>query len=130
MGAKQLSELHRLYEEAFNTRNAEALLDLYGPQAKLIPGPGQEVVGHDDIKAALERFFALQGTIKLRTIWVVQAGDLALMRGRWTLKGTGPDGKAVDMEGHCIDVLRREPAGTWVLEIDNPFGGADCDCPA
>jgi uncharacterized protein (TIGR02246 family) len=117
------SHVHRLYEAAFNAQDLKGLLALYTPVAKLIPERGREVVGHQEIGAALQQFLDMDGRIKLETAYVIEAGDLALSRGRWTLKGTGPDGKPVTMEGHCIDVLERQADGSWLLAIDNPFGG-------
>jgi ketosteroid isomerase-like protein len=51
---------------------------------------------------------------------VVQAGDVALVSGTWTL--TGPDGEPVTMSGRSTDVARQQPDGTWRWVIDVPFG--------
>ena len=36
--------------------------------------------------------------------------------------GTGADGSEVNLTGQTSDVVRRQPDGTWLLVIDNPFG--------
>ena len=41
---------------------------------------------------------------------------------KWVLEGTGPDGKPIKMEGQSAEVARRQPDGTWLFVIDNPFG--------
>ncbi len=58
----------------------------------------------------------------MTTALVVRIGDLALLRGRWTLTGTGPDGKPVAMSGDNVEIARKQPNGTWLFVIDHPFG--------
>jgi len=53
---------------------------------------------------------------------VFQTGGIALTHSDWTLTGTAPDGSTVNMGGKSADVMRRQPDGTWLLIIDNPFG--------
>ena len=55
----------------------------------------EPVKGTQAIRSALEGFLALKGKSELQTKHVVQHGDIALLRGAWRLKGTGPDGKPV-----------------------------------
>jgi len=43
---------------------------------------------------------------------------------KWNLKGTGPDGKPVEMNAMSSDLLRRQADGTWLIAIDNPWGTA------
>jgi ketosteroid isomerase-like protein len=51
-----------------------------------------------------------------------QANDIALITADWTLKGTGADGKSVQMSGHSVEVARRQGDGTWLFVIDTPWG--------
>jgi ketosteroid isomerase-like protein len=53
---------------------------------------------------------------------VIEAGDLALYLGRWTLRGTDPAGKSVMLGGESADILRRHADGRWLIVIDNPWG--------
>ncbi len=48
-------------------------------------------------------------------------GDLALLHAEWTLKGTGPDGQAVELAGRTSEVVRRQTDGSWRYVIDNPY---------
>jgi ketosteroid isomerase-like protein len=54
----------------------------------------------------------------------VEAGDVALVVNRWSLRGTEPDGAPVEMRGSSADVLRRQADGTWLVLVDDPWGGA------
>ena len=122
MPAQTPEQVHRLFQEAFNAGDAEALMALYEPEAVLVVQSGQTVAGADQVREALGGFLALKGTITLTTKDVVQGGDLALMAGRWSLSGTGPDGQPVTLGGVTAEVVRRGADGGWRYVLDNPWG--------
>ncbi len=57
---------------------------------------------------------ALSATLTHDTI--VGFGDLAYVRGRYQLH-LAIEGAAVD-SGKCLEIRRRQPDGTWLLEVD------------
>ena len=114
--------IHRLFVEAFNVGDLESLVALYEPEARLLPQPGQVVSGHEAIRAVLQGFLAMAGTIRIDTQYVIHAGELALLRARWHLAGVGPDGNPVEMQGNSAEVVRRQTDGNWLYLIDHPFG--------
>jgi ketosteroid isomerase-like protein len=97
-------------------------MKLYEPNASLVPQPGHVTTGEAANRQALQQFMALKGRISITTVYVVPAGDLALLRGDWHLAGTGQDGKPVEMSGKNVEVARRQPNGDWLFAIDHPFG--------
>ena len=55
---------------------------------------------------------------------VIENGDLALHHCSWRAEGpTGSDGAS----GRAADALRRQPDGSWLVIIDNPWGTALLD---
>ena len=112
---------HRL-ADAFNARDLEAIVALYEPGATFIVQPGQSVTGQSAIRAAVQGLLALKPDLRLEVTRVLQAGDVVLLSSKWTLSGTGPDGKPVLMSGNGVEVVRRQPDGTWRYVIDNPWG--------
>jgi uncharacterized protein (TIGR02246 family) len=116
-------DTHRLFEEAFNAGDPEALLALYVPHARLMPEPGQVVTGHAAIREALTAFFAIKGRMTVKTVYAVQAGDIAMMQAQWQLNGTAPDGQQVALNGKTSEVVQRQPDGRWLFLIDNPNAG-------
>ena len=120
--AKTPEQIHREFESAFNTGDMDGLLALYEPDAALIAQPGALAQGLDEIKAALQAFLDLGGTITLDTKTVVTVGDLAYLSNRWSLTGTGPDGEPLDMGAVTAEVARRQADGSWVYVIDNAVG--------
>ena len=121
MAATKPEEVDQLFARAFSNGDLEALVALYEPDATLVPQPGQTAVGRDAIREALKGFLTLCGEFRTELMNVVQAGDLALVRSDWSLVGTGPGGCLVDLSGRGVEVVRRQPDGTWLFAIDNPY---------
>jgi uncharacterized protein (TIGR02246 family) len=107
---------------AINYGDIETALSLYESEAILVVEPGKFARGTPAIRTALERFMSLKPTLKGDIHQILNVGNLALYCSKWTLSGTSPDGKAVEMTGVSSDVLRRQPDGQWLIAIDNPWG--------
>lgn len=122
MPAHTPEEAPRLFAAAFGARDLGAALALYEPEATLIPQPGQVVTGTEAIREALSGLFALEPEFDLEVNKTFQVGDIALLFSDWTLSATDPDGQAIEMGGRTADVVRRQPDGSWLLVIDNPYG--------
>lgn len=122
MGANKPEDIHKLFTAAFNSGNLEALMALYEPDAQLVQQPGQVTTGHEAIRQALQQFLALKGAMQITTRYVIRGDAIALLSGQWHLKGSGPDGKSVEMGGKSVEVARRQSTGEWLLVIDHPFG--------
>ena len=116
-------EAHVRFQQAFNAGDLDGLMALYEPDAVMMPQPGAEPVkGTRAIRSALEGFLALKGTLELKTVHVIQHGDLALLRSAWRVTGTGPDGEPVEMSHRSAEVVHRQADGSWRYIIDHPFG--------
>jgi ketosteroid isomerase-like protein len=111
----------RLFSNRLNERDVDGALALYEPEAAFVAEPGRWVTGTDEIRAALERFAALEPELEGEVETVREAGGIALVINRWSLRGRGPDGP-VEMGGRSADVLRRQSDGSWQVLIDDPWG--------
>ena len=109
--------------EAINRGDLEAAAALYEPNAVLVVQPGELARGSRELRAALGRFIALKPTLRAQAQQVLEADAIALYTSRWTLQGTDPAGQPVSMGGESSDILRRQPDGTWLIALDNPWGG-------
>jgi ketosteroid isomerase-like protein len=107
---------------AVNQRDPDAAVALYEPEAVLVVQPGRLARGPIQLREALAGFAALTPTLESEAQHVIEAGDLALYLGRWTLRGTDPVGQPVIMGGESTDILRRQPDGQWRIAVDNPWG--------
>ena len=118
--------LNQRWAAAFNDRDLTALMDMYEPDAVLVPGPGAPPVqGHDAIRAALEWFLGLGGTLQFTPHYWTVAGDLVLSSIAFTMEGGhDADGHPVPLQGVTAEVARRGTDGVWRYVIDDPFGGS------
>lgn len=122
MPARNPEELDRLFSEALNGGNLDALVALYEPQAAFTPEPGQVVNGTQAIREALNAFVAIKPTLTLDVKTLARTEDIALTSAKWELSGTDPDGNEITMAGHSVEVSRRQPDGSWLFVIDTPWG--------
>jgi uncharacterized protein (TIGR02246 family) len=123
MPASEPEQMHRLFEEAFNAGDLEALMALYEPDATLVPQPGAVAEGPDAIRGSLRWFLDRGGRITLDTKLVLRVGDLAYLSNRWSLTGaTMPDGSPAELGAVTAEVARRQADGSWLYVIDNAWG--------
>jgi uncharacterized protein (TIGR02246 family) len=108
--------------EAINRGDLDAALALYEQDAVMMVQPGQLARGAAELRNALAGFIALKPTLRMQAEQVVEAGDLALYLGRWSLRGTDPSGQPVALSGESSDILRRGKDGRWLIALDNPWG--------
>ncbi len=124
MSAETPEDVHRLFTEGFQAGDVDRLLSLFERDALFVPQPGQAVVGHAAIRAALSGFLGLGGRFEMVPEPPLIAADVAVLYSRWSLSGSGPDGVPFQLVGRTSDVVRRGADGTWLIVIDNPYGGA------
>ena len=116
-------EIHRSFEERFNSGDIDALLELYEDNAAFVPQPGGETLtGKAAIRQALEGFLSLKGKMTLTTRYAVRSGNIALLSGEWLLKATGEDGAPIEMGAKTAEIARLQPDGRWLYVADHPFG--------
>ena len=120
-------DVSRLIGEAMTAKDIDAALSLYEPDATFaIPkGFGEgSVTGLDGLRKTLTGFLTMSPELRINAEKgkTLLSGDVAMVTGNWTLKGTGPDGKSMEANGRFADVVRRQPDGNWLFVIDNPNG--------
>jgi len=108
--------------QAINRADLERAVAAYESDAVLVVQPGKLVRGSAQLREALAGFTALRAVLRSEAQQLIEAGDVALYIGRWSLSGTDPAGNAVAMGGESTDVLRRQRDGRWLIALDNPWG--------
>src|SRR5215475_4399260 len=105
MPARKPEECDTLLVEAINKGDVETALSLYEPHASFVQDSGQVVTGLTAIREVMQSFVALKPKFTIE-VKAVQSGDgnLALLRGKWSATGTGPDGKPVTISGNSTEV--------------------------
>ncbi len=97
------------------------MVALYEKDAVLVAGAGRTVTGQSAIREAYQGYLATRTRMTLETVAAFESGGLALLHGRWSRRGKGPDGAEIHITGRNSEVVRRQPDGTWLFLIDNPF---------
>jgi len=122
MSARSAEECDRLFGEHLNAGDLESLVGLYETGASLVQQDGSVATGHAALREAFRGFLAMQPKIRMNVLKVVKSGEaLAVLYNDWSMSVKGPDGQAVQMAGKAIEVVRRQPDGTWLFAVDDPF---------
>ena len=114
--------MHPAFEAAFNRQDLEGLVALYTPDAVMARPDGSLATGLDAVRQELSGVLGTNGQMAMRTRYVMEAGDLALLSSEWTLTGGGQTMSAVSTE-----VARRQPDGGWLYVLDHPFASLEPD---
>lgn len=117
---KQAKEDVRKFIPAFNTGDAETMLAQYAPDAEVLAPGNPRAVGHDAIRAVLEKeSAALQAagvTLELSDDDKAAAsGDLGHHSGSFLVKDAS--GAVVD-SGKYLAVMQRQADGKWLMIRD------------
>jgi ketosteroid isomerase-like protein len=115
-------ELLNSQVEEFNKGNISFLMTLYEKDACFASKPGQVVEDLESIRRTLLGLIDMGGKLEAKVKRVLQASNLALMITEWSINGTKPDGKPIDLTGRGTVVLRQQSDGTWLMVIENPWG--------
>jgi uncharacterized protein (TIGR02246 family) len=78
------SDIHGQVERAFNAGDADGLVALYEPDARMVNPDGSFAIGHDAIREIWAGFISLGGQITMSTRYAVEMGDIALLSNEWS----------------------------------------------
>ena len=127
MGAPS-PELGNLWlARAFNAQDVEAAVAMYHPDASIVEvdqvhGGFTIARGADGIRRTMAAYIGLQPHMDVVTHHTTMAGDFAMTRSHWLIKGKDKKGNPTEVHHHGMEVHRKLADGTWVIFIDHPFG--------
>ncbi|OIR02457.1 snoaL-like domain protein [mine drainage metagenome] len=110
-----ISAINAKFDEAFNTKNAEEIGQLYDERAVVMPAPaGEPQVG----RVAIQAFFAgliAAGVIEhqLTLVDAVEDGNFAYQRGHWAGAMFNEMGEKQTFGGNVHLVYRKQADGGW-----------------
>lgn len=112
---------------AFNTNDVDAAVAMYHPEASIVQvdqvhGGTTIARGADAIRQTMAAYIGLNPHMDVITHHTTIAGDFAMTRSQWLIRGVGKDGQPINVHHHGMEVHRRLPDGTWAFFIDHPFG--------
>ena len=115
-------ELLNLQVKEFNKGNMDLLITLYEDDACFACKSGQVVKGLESIRRDIQGIIEMGGKLEAKIKKVLEASNLALIITEWSINGTEPGGKPINLTGRGTVVLRQQSDGTWLIVIENPWG--------
>lgn len=117
---KQAKEDVRRFIPAFNTGDMETVLAQYAPDAEVMAPGNARAVGHDAIRAVLEKESAGLQAAGVALVAndddkAAASGDLGYHSGSFVVKDAA--GNVVD-SGNYLAVMQRQPDGKWLMIRD------------
>ena len=115
----------RLLMQAMEKGDIETTVALYEPDAVLFTKSG-DLVELDEIRKHNEEFIALKTKTRIDKIDTAISGDGTLATTRMSCTTVYQDpktGKETRLSTNTLEVVRKQPDGTWRFVIDDPYGG-------
>ncbi len=112
----------RVFEQHLNAGDLEAVMALYEPDARFVAPSGETIVGRDRIREVVAGLIRSKTKFQSRVIKATTIDNVALLC--TDFQGTALDASArtIEVRSKAIEVLRRQPEGTWKLIVGDPNG--------
>jgi uncharacterized protein (TIGR02246 family) len=115
-----LADIHPAVEAGVNDQDLDGLMALYAPDAAMVLLDGSTATGTEAIREQWAGILEMKGRMTLRSRYVIEAGDLAILSNEWTLTAGDQTMSAITAE-----VARRQPEGGWLYVVDHPFASLE-----
>lgn len=117
-------QAHALFAKAMNEKDLEQLCAMYTDDAVMVLRSGDLTVqGKNKIRKVFTEMVAALESLELDIIYQVRSEDTVLFRSKYRSIYHTPDGVRHDVVSSGIEVLRKQPDGTWLFTIDHHSGG-------
>ena len=111
-------DAHSALAAAYNTGDINTVMSMYDVDGIIVAEPNNPVSGRDKFEAAIKGILAIKGVMEIKTVYCLQSGDVAVGRSEWSIK----DGSQTKVAAKGVELLKRQPNGTWKVLIDHAFG--------
>ena len=112
----------RRFEEHVNAGDVEGVVALYEEGGSLVRHDGSVATGHSAVREVIARLVGMRAKLRNDVVKVMKAGeDLALVYNDWSMSARGRDGSLIERTGKAVEVVRRQPNGSWRFVIDDPY---------
>lgn len=115
---KRAEDAHETLAAAYNTGDLATVLSMYDVDGIIVAEPGNPVSGKEKFETAVKAILSIKGKMKIKTVYCLQTGDIAVGRSEWSIK----DGNEVKVSAKGVEVMKRQPDGSWKVLIDHAFG--------
>ena len=124
MPAQKPEECDLLLLKALEQGDLDAAVAMYESNATFVVSTDQMVTGQAAIREVMQGFIAAKATFNVEAVTAVPSSDgsVAVTRVKGSSTSPGPDGQPVTTPLHSVEVVRKQPDGTWLFIIDDPSG--------
>jgi uncharacterized protein (TIGR02246 family) len=117
-------DLPHVFEQHLNAGDLDAVMALYEPEARFVAQSGETLVGHDAIRTVLSGLIEAKTHFRSNVIRAVTVDDIAQLYTDFEGTQVDDSGNTVAVRSKAIEVLRRQPDGSWKLIVGDPNGRA------
>lgn len=111
-------DVHKNLAAAYNTGDLSTVLSMYDTHGVIVAEPNNPVGGTQKFEAAVKAILSIKGKMEIKTVYCLEADDVAVGRSEWSIR----DGNETKVAAKGIELLKRQPDGTWKVVIDHAFG--------
>jgi uncharacterized protein (TIGR02246 family) len=112
------------FTRSLNAGDLDGVVALYDAEARFADRSGEVLVGRERIRGVLDGLIRGKTQLEGRVRKAITSGDVAILYTDFQGTTTDPEGQKVDMRSEAIEVLQRQPDGSWLLIIGDPNGRA------
>lgn len=109
-----------VFEQHLNSGDLNAVMTLYEPEARFATKSGETLVGREAIRKVIGGLIEVKTHFQSRVLRVETVGDIAQSYTDFEGTMVDPSGKTILVRNKAIEVLRRQPDGTWKLIMGDP----------
>jgi uncharacterized protein (TIGR02246 family) len=112
----------RAFTERVNAGDVDGILALYDPDARFVTPAGEILVGHEQLRRVLGGLVAAPARMESRVVQAIATADVAILYTDFHVTSVDASGATQALDQQAIEVLRRQPDGTWRLVVGDPNG--------
>lgn len=110
-----VAKLRNAWADAANRKDAATVAAMYSDNAVFVSSDQPVASGRAAIQAAFAKTFPISSDLKISSEKTEASGDLAYDYGTYTQRVTPPKGKAMEIGGNYLVVLRKQSDGSWKI---------------
>jgi uncharacterized protein (TIGR02246 family) len=109
-----------VFAQHLNAGDLDQVISLYEPDARFVAPSGETLIGHDRIRQVIGGLIQSKTKMKSRVLRAITLEDVAVLYTDFDGTTEDASGKTVELRSRAIEVLRRQPDGSWKLIVGDP----------
>jgi uncharacterized protein (TIGR02246 family) len=111
-----------VFEQHLNAGDLDTVMPLYEAEARFVARSGETLVGRNAIRKVLAGMIEAKTQFQSRVVRAVTVGEIAQLYTDFDGTRIDESGNTVPIRNKAIEVLGRQPDGTWRLIVGDPNG--------